>query len=245
MQCAHFRRALLQRFQLCSGLRLPPLTGAACTEVHNARLLDPAPTLDSHGFQLVEAPTELDLQDTDQVTGAFYAECRALIERVTGCAAVRDGRHEYRRSPGLPTPNGSGGGFAGGIHADMSCAIELNWQPGDDERHFQSLNVWRSAEPEADIEMMPLALCAMDSVDPEDIVYGDGQNTSDIMMYMKVVNNNVVYNPAQMWFYFPRIKPWEVLLFRALRGALCPSLWLQNSRPAASAQASTIHARRL
>ena len=82
-QCAHFRRALLQRFQLCSGLRLPPLTGAACTEVHNARLLDPAPTLDSHGFQLVEAPTELDLQDTDQVTGAFYAECRALIERAT------------------------------------------------------------------------------------------------------------------------------------------------------------------
>ena len=62
---------------------------------------------------------------------------------------------------------------------------------------------------------------------------------------MKVVNNNVVYNPAQMWFYFPRIRPSEVLLFRALRSALCPSLWLQNSRAAASAQASTIHARRL
>lgn len=29
--------------------------------VHNARLLDPAPTLDSHGFQLVVAPTNLDL----------------------------------------------------------------------------------------------------------------------------------------------------------------------------------------
>ena len=33
--------------------------------VSNARHLDPAPTLDSHGFQLVVAPTALDLMDTD------------------------------------------------------------------------------------------------------------------------------------------------------------------------------------
>ena len=41
MQCAHFRRALLQRFQLCSGLRLPPLTGAPAVLTTTSPLASP------------------------------------------------------------------------------------------------------------------------------------------------------------------------------------------------------------
>ena len=66
----------------------------------NARHLDPAPTLDSHGFQLVVAPTDLDLMDTDIVRGPFYRECRALLARATGCDEVRGGAHEYRNGFG-------------------------------------------------------------------------------------------------------------------------------------------------
>ena len=56
--------------------------------------------------------------------------------------------------------------WLGGIHSDMSPGIQLGWRPGQDDRHFESLNVWRSAEKGFDIEMMPLCVCAMDTMDP-------------------------------------------------------------------------------
>ena len=190
--------------------------------VTNARHLDPAPTLDSHGFQLVVGPTDLDLMDTDIVRGPFYQECRALLARATGCDEVRGGAHEYRNGFGgqagprgvRPTPNGSGGAYAQGIHADMSPAVEdrfLTLVP--DERHFESINIWRSANRET-VRMMPLAVCDMRSVRPADIVFGDGQNTGNIKQYTKVVDQRLIHGPHQRWYYFSDIAPDEVLLFR-------------------------------
>ena len=190
--------------------------------VHNARLLDPAPTLDSHGFQLVIAPTELDLLDTEVVQSAFYQECRDLLKQVTGCEEVRGGGHEYRNGFGgmkgprgvKPTPNGSGGAYAQGIHADMSPAVEDRFQRILPEaRHFESINIWRSAVRET-LRLMPLAVCDMRSVRPDDIVFGDGQNTGNIKQYTKVVDQRLIHGPHQRWCYFPDMTPDEVLLFR-------------------------------
>ena len=190
--------------------------------VHNARRLDPPPTLASHGFQLTVAPTAVDLLDTVAVRERFYPECRALLRRVTGCRDVRGGSHEYRNGFGgetgargvRPTPNGSGGAYAQGIHADMCAAVESAFDkflPA--ARHFESINIWRSATPET-IRTMPLAVCAMRSVDPEDMTFGDGVNTGDIRAYRKVVDQKLVFSPTQRWYYFPEMRPDEVLLFR-------------------------------
>ena len=190
--------------------------------VHDARRLCPQPTLDSHGFQLVEAPTAVDLLDTDAVRELFYPECRALLRRTTGCGEARGGNHEYRNGFGgetgargvRPTPNGSGGAYAQGIHADMCAAVEGAFDrilPAD--RHFESINIWRSATPET-IRMMPLAVCAMSSVDPADMAFGDGVNTGDVRAYRKVVDQKLVFAPTQRWYYFPAMRPDEVLLFR-------------------------------
>lgn len=190
--------------------------------VHNARLLDPAPTLDSHGFQLVVSPTQLDLLDNDIVRSEFYAECRDLLKRVTGCVEVRGGGHEYRNGFGgetgprgvKPTPNGSGGAYAQGIHADMSPAVEDGFRRVvPDDRHFESINIWRSAVPET-VRMMPLAVCDMRSVRIDDIVFGDGQNTGNIKQYTKVVDQRLIHGPHQRWCYFPDMTPDEVLPFR-------------------------------
>lgn len=190
--------------------------------VRNARLLDPAPTLESHGFQLVQAPTECDLMDTATVRGAFYDECRELLRQVTGCHEARGGAHEYRNGFGgesgvrgvRRTPNGSGGAYAQGIHADMSPAVEDRFaRIVADERHFESINIWRSATPET-IQTMPLAVCDMRSVRPQDIVFGDGQNTGNIKQYMKVVDQRLIHGAHQRWYYFPHMTPNEVLLFR-------------------------------
>ena len=191
-------------------------------EVHNARLLNPAATLASHGFQLVHAPSQANLMDTEVVRSIFYEECRGLLQRVTGCAEARGGAHEYRNGFGgetgprgaKPAPNGSGGAYAQGIHADMCAAVESRFQRLiPDERHFESINIWRSTTP-ATIRTMPLAVCDMRSVQPSDIVFGDGQNTSNIKQYTKVVDQRLIHGPHQRWYYFPAMTPDEVLLFR-------------------------------
>ncbi len=192
-------------------------------EVHNARLLDPAPTVDTHGFQIVNRPTSVDLLDNEAVKTVFYKECRELIRDVRGCFDVRGGMHEYRNGFGgqkgprgvKPTPNGSGGAYGMGIHSDMCAAIERHFdRVVPDQRHFESLNIWRSTDPNQPVQMMPLAVCDMCSIEPEDIVFGDGMSTANIRQYMKVVDQRLIHTPRQRWYYFPNMTPDEVLVFR-------------------------------
>ena len=202
---------------------LKSLGVAKWIEVLNGRELNPPPTLDSHGFQLLIEPTKLDLLDTEVVRSQYYEQCREMLLAATGCHEVRGGGHEYRNGFGgergprgvKPTPNGSGGAYALGIHADMWAVVEdafLRVIP--DERHFESINIWRSTKLDERIEMMPLAVCDMRSVDPHDIVFGDGMNTGNIKQYTKVVDQRIVYSPEQRWYYFPDMLPEEVLIFR-------------------------------
>ena len=191
--------------------------------VHNARLLSPAPTLETHGFQLIDAPNELDLLDTNVVTNEYYPYCRELLKKATGCFSVVGGGHEYRNGFGgrtddkgvKPTPNGSGGAYAGGIHSDM-CALVENafYKILPEERHFQSINLWQSVKKNELVQTMPLCVCDMQSVDPDDIVFGDGTATGNIKQYYKVVDQRVVFSPKQRWYYFSDMTADEMLIFR-------------------------------
>ena len=192
-------------------------------EVHNGRLLEPPATVDTHGFQLVRWPTQVDLLDNEAVIESFYQECRELIKHVRGCWDVRGGMHEYRNGFGgekgprgaKSTPNGSGGAYGMGIHSDMCAAIERRFDRiVPDQRHFESLNVWRSTDTQHPVLMMPLAVCDMNSVSPDDIVFGDGMNTSNIKQYTKVVDQRLIHSPRQRWYFFPEMEPDEVLVFR-------------------------------
>lgn len=193
------------------------------TIVRNARLLDPEPTLATHGFQLVNSPCNLDLMDNEVVKTEFYEYCRELVKEVTGCFEVRGGGHEYRNGYGSesgergikPTPNGSGGGYGMGIHSDMCAAVEDRFSKIIyDDRHFQSFNIWRSVKKGELIFNAPLAVCDMNSVDPKDIIFGDGTSTGNIEQYYKVVDQRVVFSPDQRWYYFPYMSEDEVLIFK-------------------------------
>merc|ERR550532_1609785 len=81
-------------------------------------------------------------------------------------------------------------------------------------RHFEMLNIWRSTDKKRNVAMMPLALCDMRSVDPADIVFGDGVNTGNVRQYLKIVDQRIVHNPCQRWYFFPQMTPDEVLVFR-------------------------------
>lgn len=226
---ANFANALHRGFRApnhwsaASEAELATLASTEAITVHNARELDPSPTLDVQGFQLVKAPFAGDLLDQEVVTGAYYEHCRAVLRDVTGASEIRGGGHEYRTGYGgtdgprrvRRTPNGSGGAYAQGIHSDMCAAVEKAFAKLiPDERHFESINLWRSTKRGETVQMMPLAVCDMTSVAPRDVVFGDGTNTGDIRMYRKVVDQRLIHSPGQRWYYFPEMTEDEVLLFR-------------------------------
>ena len=190
--------------------------------VYNARLLDPPPSLDRNGFTLADAETAVaDLHDQDAVRSRFYGECSRLVRRLTGCTGTRVVQHQYRNGYGglpaghprghRPTANGSQGSY-GGTHADISPYAENRWDEFVEGRHCAMFNVWRSTDLERDIEVMPLAICDMQTVALDDMVAADAWAQTDPPR--KLVSYRLAYNPAQRWYYFPRMTPKETLVFK-------------------------------
>ena len=191
--------------------------------IHNARLLNPKPTLESHGFELINVTHELDLLNTEVVVDEYFKICREVLKKATGCEEVRGGGYEYRNGFGgesgrrgvSKTPNGSGGAYAQGIHSDMCAVVEQAFSKVlPENRHFESINLWQSVKKGETVQTMPLVVCDINSVDPRDIVFGDGTATGNIKQYYKVVDQRVIYSPKQRWYYFPEMRDDEMLIFK-------------------------------
>ena len=191
--------------------------------VHNARLLDPPPTIDVQGFQLVHQETHVyDLLDMEKATTAFYAECSEVVKKITGCADTYVTQHQYRNGYGdlpeghpkrmKPTPNGSPGRY-GGTHSDISPMAENRWDDIVDGRHCAMFNLWRSTDLENDIQVMPLAVLDMTSLDFADMVAADAWGGASSQQ-QHLVSYRLAYNPNQRWYYFPRMTPTEMLVFK-------------------------------
>ena len=191
--------------------------------VHNARLLDPPATINVQGFQLVHQDTRVDdLVDMEKATTAFYAECSEVVKELTGCADSYVTQHQYRNGYGnlpeghpkrmKPTPNGSPGGY-GGTHSDISPMAENRWDDIVDGRHCAMFNLWRSTDLKHDIQVMPLAVLDMTSLDFDDMVAADAWGGASSKQ-QHLVSYRLAYNPNQRWYYFPRMKPTEMLVFK-------------------------------
>ncbi|MYD43118.1 MAG: hypothetical protein F4W90_04400 [Gammaproteobacteria bacterium] len=191
--------------------------------VHNARMLDPAATVDRQGFQLVHQETHVDdLLDMDKARNEFYPECSAIVKQITGCLDTYVTQHQYRNGYNhlpeghpkrmQPTPNGSPGGY-GGTHSDISPMAENRWDDIVDGRHCAMFNLWRSTDLANDIQVMPLALLDMTSLAFDDMVAADAWGGPG-KVQQHLVSYRLAYNPKQRWFYYPRMKPWEMLVFK-------------------------------
>lgn len=80
-----------------------------------------------------------------------------------------------------------------------------------DKRHFGLFNVWRSIDPEREIEVMPLAVCDGATVAPADMVSCDSLRLTEPRT--RLVDYRLIHNIGQCWYYFPRMTPDEALLF--------------------------------
>ena len=73
-------------------------------------------------------------------------------------------------------------------------------------------NVWRSTDLAHDIEVMPLALCDMQTVAFDDMVAADAWGGFEPRQ--RLVSYRLAYSPDQRWYYFPRMTPSETLVFK-------------------------------
>ena len=168
------------------------------------------------GFDLLELPTRVtDFLDPVQIKTVYEAEISEFLERVTGAYRVHQFDHtvrasspELREIKNLREP-------ATLVHNDYTSKSGftcLREQLGDEAEElmrsrFQIINVWRPlSDP---VEDYPLALVDARSVAPEHIVDTERRSPTHVGEIQLAVHAG-----GQRWFYYPAMRPHEVLMFK-------------------------------
>lgn len=184
--------------------------------VHDGRALAAELALEKNGFVLVDHATQVeDFFDEQQLKSVYYPEVERLIRQVSGAVRVvifdhtlRSGDETERearlvREPVLSAHNDytewSGPQRVREIMGDESDALL--------QRRFAIIQVWRAiAFP---IESNPLALADARTVAPEDLLVAERRYPDRVGQTYRLK-----YNPAHRWFYFPRMRRDEAIVFK-------------------------------
>jgi hypothetical protein len=187
--------------------------------VHDARGLNPVPTVDREGFALVRRQSRLEnFYDEDQVREVYYPECECLLADLGGAPRVVVFDHIVRNAArtnekGIKMP-------ATAVHNDYTASSGpqrlrdlLPTEAAELLRHrFAIINVWRPLRgPVLD---SPLGVCDARSIAPGDLV-----PNARIYPDRRGEIQAVKFNPAHRWYYFSEMQPEEALLLKCYDSA--------------------------
>ena len=195
------------------------------TERHDVLIRDVRPladalSLDHEGFELRRHATAVpDLYDDDALENAYYPEIEALLRTVTGASRVVIFDATRRADSGAGAKNRDGlRGPATRVHVDYtekSGPQRVKDLFGEAEAarlaaagaRIIQINVWRPIR--GPVARSPLALADASSVGLEDLIATD-------QIFPDRVGEiyHLAHNPAQRWYYAPRMTPDEVLLIK-------------------------------
>jgi hypothetical protein len=179
-----------------------------------------------NGFVLLEHKTSV--KDWDNVPPAFGEEIEEIVR--TRLLPARRLEIQQRPSPmrrGRGTANPQ---YAGGIHSDGPLTAELyaanvgafagpqaeHWwlerYRRDDVAGFVSIDFWRTTNMSGPLRHMPLAVCAPNSLELDDIlpmefigIAPEGHTSFHL---------GLRFNPGQQWYFYPEMTGDEVLAFK-------------------------------
>ena len=187
--------------------------------VHDARCLNPLPTVDREGFALVRQRSRLEnFYNEDQVRRVYYPECERLLSDWTGAPRVVVFDHIVRNASrasekGIKLP-------ATAVHNDYTASSGpqrlrdlLPREAAELLRHrFAIINVWRPLRgPVLD---SPLGVCDARSIAPGDLV-----PNARIYPNRRGEIQAVKFNSAHRWYYFSEMQPEEALLLKCYDSA--------------------------
>jgi hypothetical protein len=194
-------------------------------EAHEVRVIDARPfndrlSLDREGFVLLRRPTAAtDLYDEKQITGIYYPECERLIQEYTGAGRVRVFDHIVRNAARMAKGNQIKG-YAGRVHNDYTAwsapqrVRDLMGEEAEEllKHHYAEVNLWRPIR--GPLLRSPLALCDATTLSEDNLLASD-------LRYPDRTGETyaVTYNPAQRWYYFPKMETDEVVLIRCFDSA--------------------------
>ena len=177
-------------------------------------------SLDEHGFELMESPTDVvDLYDDDALNTDYKAELVELLKAKLGAdeVAVFDFTRRSDTEAGAANPDGQRGP-ADRVHVDYTvlsgpkrAADALGQARYDDVidngGRVVQINVWRPIV--GPVKRTPLALADARSIEPENLVATDQRfpdRTGEIYQ--------ISHAPGQRWYYAPQMQRDEVLLIK-------------------------------
>lgn len=183
----------------------------------NGRRLDPVPSIDREGFELIDAPATFDQPPTDSEARAAYGVIEDALRKRTGASFARVFDHTVRhteRTPGRRPPIRV-------VHADYGPRAGLRrlreLLPPDEAGRWSDsrvavVNLWQSVA--GVVHSTPLGFVDITSVRDEDFIpvtvkYSD--RTGKIGYYRP--------NDDHRWYWFPFLRPSEALLFKTFEGA--------------------------
>jgi hypothetical protein len=188
--------------------------------VFDARQLADRLSLDREGFVLLRHPTAAtDLYDDEQIRNVYYPECARLIKEHTGAARVVVFDHIVRNAARMAKGNQIKG-YAGRVHNDYTAwsapqrVRDLMGKEAEGllEHRYAEINVWRPIR--GPLLRSPLALCDAQTLSEENLIASE-------LRYPDRTGETyaITYNPAQRWYYFPRMEADEAILIRCFDSA--------------------------
>ena len=173
-------------------------------------------SLDENGFVFVPHPTTVrDFFDADELKRVYYPEVAALIQKISGARRVHVFDHTLRsgdegereaklvREPVLSAHNDytewSGPNRVRELLPEEAQGLLQN--------RFAIIQVWRAINQP--IQSNPLAIADAKSVAPEDLLVAERRYPNRVGQTYRLK-----YSPQHRWFYFPRMRRDEALVFK-------------------------------
>ncbi|HSA89727.1 MAG TPA: CmcJ/NvfI family oxidoreductase [Burkholderiales bacterium] len=173
-------------------------------------------SLEQNGFVFVEHRTAVqDFFDPAELESVYYPEVAALVGKLSGAKRVHVFDHTLRsgdeaerearlvREPVLSAHND---------YTEWSGPHRVREIMGTEadallQRRFSIIQVWRAID--RPIESNPLAIADARSVAPEDLLVAERRYPHRVGQTYRLK-----YSPGHRWFYFPRMRRDEALVFK-------------------------------
>ena len=194
-------------------------------ETHRIKILDARAvndqlSLEREGFVLLHSPTAAtNLYDDAEVTSRYYVECERVIREATGASRVVAFDH-IARNAALSAKGNQIKLPASRVHNDYTAwsapqrVRDLMGEEAEEllKHRYAEVNLWRPIR--GPLLRSPLALCDAQTLSEENLVASD-------LRYPDRTGETyaVTYNPAQRWYYFPKMQADEAVLIRCFDSA--------------------------
>jgi hypothetical protein len=184
--------------------------------IHNGRPRAAEFALERDGFRFIRHDTKMaDFYDEDEIRRVYYPEMEALIKAESGCRRVHVFDHTLRTADDDVRESKKIREVVRRVHNDYTeksgpqRVRDLLPAEADEllKRRFAIIQVWRPIR--YPVETFPLAIADARSLSPQNLVISERRAAERIGQTYAIT-----YNPAQQWYWFPRMRRDEALVFK-------------------------------